>query len=107
MLLVTAELPMLALIFVFAATPIPIGSSRFCKCTLLAGMTIRPRATSRRTNSGSRRSRVATNSISGVIEPFTSRFQLCHGALRWTKLIGGKQRQEFIVSLRQEMSIQR
>ena len=69
MLLVTAELPMLALIFVFAAMPMPIGSSRFCRCTLLAGMTIRPRATSLRTNSGSRPSRLATNSISGVTSP--------------------------------------
>ena len=37
MLLVTAELPMLALILVFAATPMPIGSSRFCQMHFVGG----------------------------------------------------------------------
>ena len=60
---------MLALILVFVATPMPIGSSRFCKWTLLAGMTRRPRATSRRISSGERFSRWATYSISGVMCP--------------------------------------
>jgi hypothetical protein len=35
----------------------------------LAGMMARPRATSERTNSGSKPSRIAMNSISGVISP--------------------------------------
>ena len=47
-LLVTAELPMLALILHVAAMPMPIGSSRPARCTLFAGMTIRPAATSSR-----------------------------------------------------------
>ena len=40
----------------------PIGSRRFCRWTLLAGMTMRPRATSSRISSGSRSSRSATKS---------------------------------------------
>ncbi len=67
--LVTAELPMLALILVFEAMPMHIGSSRLVRCTLLAGMTIRPRATSSRISSTGRFSRFATYSISGVIWP--------------------------------------
>ena len=39
------------------------------RCTLLAGITIRPAATSSRISSGERSSRWATNSISGVIWP--------------------------------------
>ena len=57
---VTAELPMLALILQAEATPIAIGSRRFSRWTLLAGMTMRPRATSSRTSPGSRSSRRAT-----------------------------------------------
>src|SRR5262245_11610940 len=57
---------MLALILHAEATPMHIGSSFLVRWTLLAGMTIRPRATSERTSSGSRSSRRATNSISGV-----------------------------------------
>ena len=78
MLLVTAELPMLALIFVRAAMPMHIGSSRLPRCTLLAGITIRPRATSSRINSGSSSSRLATYSISGVTTPARGLFDLSH-----------------------------
>src|SRR5262249_16462670 len=68
-LLVTAELPMLALILQAAATPMHIGSSRFCRWTVLAGMTMRPRATSSRISSGARSSRAATKRMASVIEP--------------------------------------
>src|SRR5437588_1291045 len=68
-LLVTAELPMLALILHFDATPMAIGSSFFLTCSTLAGMTIRPRATSSRISSASRSSRWATKRISSVITP--------------------------------------
>src|SRR5262245_10316059 len=60
---------MLALILHFEATPMHIGSSRFCRWTLFAGITMRPRATSEPINSGSRSSRLATNAISGVTIP--------------------------------------
>ena len=40
---------MLALIFVRAAMPMPMGASPFARWALLAGITIRPRATSSRT----------------------------------------------------------
>ena len=66
---VTAELPMLALILHAAATPMAIGSSLPFRCSTLAGITIRPRATSARIRSGSSRSRAATNCISGVTTP--------------------------------------
>ena len=64
---VTAELPMLALTFTRKWRPMAIGS--LSGWLTLAGMIARPRATSERTNSGSRPSRSATNSISGVISP--------------------------------------
>ena len=51
---------MLALILHVAAMPMPIGSSRPFRWTVLAGMTIRPAATSLRTSSGSSFSRSAT-----------------------------------------------
>ena len=60
---------MLALIFVRAAMPIAIGSRRWRRCSTFAGITIRPRATSARTVSSGRSSRVATKAISGVIVP--------------------------------------
>ena len=60
---------MLALIFVQAAMPIAIGSSCFVRWTTLAGITIRPRATSARIVSSGRSSRLATKAISGVIVP--------------------------------------
>src|SRR5262249_7545125 len=66
-LLVTAELPMLALILHAAATPMAIGSNRFCRWTVLAGITMRPRATSARINSGSSSSRRATKCMASVI----------------------------------------
>ena len=66
---VTAELPMLALILHLALMPMPIGSSPSGRWAVLAGITIRPRATSARTSSGSRFSRRATYSISAVIIP--------------------------------------
>jgi hypothetical protein len=66
-LLVTALLPMFALILHFEAIPIAIGS-RLGWLTL-AGMIMRPRATSSRTSSGERSSRRATYSISPVITP--------------------------------------
>ena len=64
---VTAELPMLALIFTWKRRPMTIGSSS--GWLMLAGMIARPRATSLRTSSGSIPSRIAANSISGVISP--------------------------------------
>ena len=69
MLEVTAELPMLALILHRALMPMPIGCKPSRRCTVFAGMIIRPRATSDRTSSGSRFSRRATNSISAEITP--------------------------------------
>ena len=66
---VTAELPMLALILQREATPMAIGSSVLARWTLLAGMTMRPRATSARISSGSRFSRVATKRIGSVTTP--------------------------------------
>ena len=60
---VTAELPMLALIFTRKLRPMIIGSSS--RWLMLAGMIARPRATSARTNSAGSPSRTATNSISG------------------------------------------
>ena len=50
---------------------------------MLAGMTIRPRATSERTSSGSRSSRRATNSISGVIDALAGGFELRHDRTRF------------------------
>ena len=64
---VTAEVPMLALILVRKPVPMIIGS--LSGWLTLAGMMARPRATSSRTTSGSRPSRSATKSISGVISP--------------------------------------
>src|SRR6476659_6168266 len=55
---VTAELPILELILHFDATPMHMGS-RFLWFQL-AGMIIRPRATSDRTSSGDKDSRFAT-----------------------------------------------
>ena len=63
----TAELPMLALIFTRKFRPMIIGSSS--RWLMLAGMMARPRATSSRTKSAGSPSRMATNSISGVISP--------------------------------------
>ncbi len=80
--LVTAELPILALIFVRAAMPMHIGSSDLVRCTLLAGITIRPRATSLRISSSGRSSRWATNFISGVISLFLARSNWVIGDLR-------------------------
>ena len=64
---VTAEVPMLALIFTRNRLPMIIGS--LSGWLMLAGMIARPAATSSRTTSGSTPSRIATNSISGVITP--------------------------------------
>jgi hypothetical protein len=64
---VTAELPMLALILTAKLRPMIIGSSS--GWLMFAGMIARPRATSARTNSGSKPSRIAMNSISVVIVP--------------------------------------
>jgi hypothetical protein len=64
---VTAEVPMLALILVRKRLPMTIGSDS--GWLTLAGMMARPRATSSRTNAGSRPSRAATKSISGVTSP--------------------------------------
>ncbi len=65
---VTAELPMFALILTRKLRPIAIGSDS--GWLTFAGMIARPRATSLRTKSASRFSRIATNSISGVTTPF-------------------------------------
>ncbi len=64
---VTDELPMLALTFTRNARPMTMGSDS--GWLTLAGRMARPRATSERTSSGSTHSRMATNSISGVISP--------------------------------------
>ena len=64
---VTAELPMLALIFTRKRLPIIIGSDS--GWLMLDGMIARPRATSARTNSAGTPSRNAMNSISGVTSP--------------------------------------
>ncbi len=68
MSLTTALLPMFALILQVAPTPMAMGSSS--GWATLAGMIIRPRAISLRTNSGSSRSRPATCAISSVTTPF-------------------------------------
>jgi hypothetical protein len=65
---VVALLPILALILHVDAIPIAIGSS--AAWLMLAGMIIRPRATSSRTVSAVSRSRFATYSISPVMMPF-------------------------------------
>ena len=66
----TGEAPMLALILVVEARPMHIGSSWWRRCTLLAGMIMRPAATSTRICSTLRcASRSATRFISGVISP--------------------------------------
>ena len=62
---------MLALIFTRAARPIAIGSSR--AWLTLAGITIRPRATSSRTASRPSPSRSATRSIAGEMVPLRAR----------------------------------
>ena len=64
---VTAELPMLALIFTRKLRPMIIGSSS--GWFTLAGTIARPRAISVRTNSAGSPSRIAMNSISGVTSP--------------------------------------
>ena len=86
---VTAELPMLALILQVALMPMPIGSRPSLRCSRLAGMTIRPRATSARTSSGSSFSRRATYSISGVIVASAGLFDLGHGANDLRRAIPG------------------
>ncbi len=68
---VTAELPMFALILQVAAMPMPSGSSSGWQT--LAGMTIRPRATSALINSAGSRSRAATLDISSVTVPCLAR----------------------------------
>ena len=66
----TGDAPMFALILVVLARPMHIGSRPQARCTLFAGITMRPAATSSRTISGVRwGSRWATRSISGVIAP--------------------------------------
>ena len=70
MLLETGEAPRLALIFVRPARPMHVGSSSHCRWTRLAGITMRPAATSSRTCSALRwSSRSATRTISGVMLP--------------------------------------
>ena len=69
--LVTAELPMFALIFTAKALPMIIGS--LSGWLWLAGITARPRATSSRTSSAGTPSRAAMNAISAVISPARAR----------------------------------
>ena len=69
--LVTAELPMFALIFTANALPMIIGS--VSGWLWLAGITARPRATSSRTSSAATPSRAAMNAISAVISPARAR----------------------------------
>lgn len=64
---VTAELPILALTFTRNRLPMIIGS--ISGWLTLAGSTARPAAISSRTVRGSRFSRMATYSISGVTSP--------------------------------------
>src|SRR5688572_2471656 len=84
---VTAELPMFALILQEAAMPMPIGSRLWW--WMLAGMIIRPRATSERTRSGSIRSTSATRSIAGVMVP---RRAWCIWVTTASELISGSPR---------------
>ena len=64
------DAPMLAFTFVLLARPIAIGSSVKPRCTLFAGITMRPAAISSRTCSAVRcGSRSATRRISRVIAP--------------------------------------
>ena len=65
--LVTAEFPILALIFTRKAFPMIIGSDS--GWLILAGMIARPAASSERTSSTSQFSRSATNRISSVMIP--------------------------------------
>lgn len=65
--LVTAELPMFALIFTRNALPMIIGSDS--GWLTLVGMIARPAATSQRTSSTSHCSRKATKRTSGVTIP--------------------------------------
>ncbi|MNY69742.1 hypothetical protein D3C86_2077240 [compost metagenome] len=65
--LVTAEFPMLALIFTKKALPMIIGSDS--GWLMLFGIIALPAATSLRTRSTSQFSRNATNCISGVTTP--------------------------------------
>jgi len=64
---VVGELPMFALIFTRAFSPIAIGSR--AAWWTLAGRIIRPRATSPRISSAGRNSRSAKRSISGEMTP--------------------------------------
>ena len=64
---VVEELPMFALILHLDATPMHMGSST--PWLMLAGMIVRPRATSLRISSGLRFSRGASHSISPVTKP--------------------------------------
>ena len=64
------DAPMLALILVFDARPIAIGSSLWRRCAGFAGITMRPAAISSRTCIAVRcGSRSATRFISGVMMP--------------------------------------
>ena len=63
----TAELPMLAFTLTRNFEPMIIGSAS--GWLMFAGMIARPRAISSRTNSAGKPSRIAMNSISGVISP--------------------------------------
>src|SRR4051812_5445603 len=68
---VTAEVPMLALTFTRNREPITIGSDS--GWLRLTGSTARPAAISSRIRIGSTPSRIAANSISGVISPARAR----------------------------------
>ena len=85
----TGDAPMLALILVVLARPMHIGSRPWARCTLFAGITMRPAATSSRTISGVRcGSRSATRSISGVTVPSRA----CSSCVIGTKPSGAHQR---------------
>ena len=60
---------MLALILTVHAMPMPIGSRRPVRWLTLAGMTMRPRATSSRTSSGGSSSLSATRRMASVMTP--------------------------------------
>ena len=81
----TGEAPMLAFTLVFAARPIAIGSRRCPRCTMFAGITMRPAATSSRTCSGVRcASRSATRRIWAVTVPRRA----CSSCVTGTKAFG-------------------
>ena len=87
--LLTGDAPMFALTLVRLALPMHIGSSPQARWLMLAGITMRPAATSFRTASGERcGSRSATRRICGVTVPSRA----CSSWVAGTKPSGASQR---------------